>query len=515
MKCQKYGFESPLEMNLGGNCGCELKSPADLSGKANQEWALLEPNLPPLDRTIRAKKSKVEGNSREVTIMFCGLKDQTQKLSDEEACYVMFYVHLWEGLRSSTENGILAVFGAVDELEDATQRAVSASIAIHKDTANFRGRMKHPHIPLLGIGIYTGTVMIKTVGDYQVQLVEPSDTINIAYRLEAAAEPGTTYVAEETHRLTRGLFSFQRMIGCGTGRMVGAGAGAATGAAIGAAVGKSVGSAVIGGLLGALAGGVIGHYAYDKPKDEQTAKNLNFQPSQGNLIKVENGKKVQRKEQSISVYKVLSAKKDLSTYQSCKAKMKTGDLLQWRANCLSMWFWRSITRSKLNHSSMVLRLQEYEELPKKRFTTESRWHGTVLSRLSHRLQHYHGEVWWYPLNNEWQCDFYRHKIGEQMLERIAIPYDLFSILKITFRRVFKPKCRRLFKRAGLPFKWFATWIDCYDEQRKVFCSEYCYWVYEFTAKWGKLPMNQISDLPLPDDMLRLGIFTKKEGQQIL
>ena len=89
---------------------------------------------------------------------------------------------------------------------------------------------------------------------------------------------------------------------------------------------------MIGGLLGALAGGVIGHYAYDKPKDEQTAKNLisMFQPSQGDMIKVENGKRVQRDEQPISVYKVLSAKKDFSTYQSCKAEMKTGDLLQWK-----------------------------------------------------------------------------------------------------------------------------------------------------------------------------------------
>ncbi len=73
------------------------------------------------------------------------------------------------------------------------------------------------------------------------------------------------------------------------GAVVGAGAGAVAGAAAGAAIGKSAGSAVIGGLLGALAGGAIGHYAYDRPKDrEQTAKDLNFQPSQGKMIKVEN-----------------------------------------------------------------------------------------------------------------------------------------------------------------------------------------------------------------------------------
>ncbi len=73
------------------------------------------------------------------------------------------------------------------------------------------------------------------------------------------------------------------------GAAVGAGAGAATGAIAGAVLGKSAGSAVIGGLLGALAGGAIGHYAYDRSKDrEQTAKDLNFQPSDGNTIKVEN-----------------------------------------------------------------------------------------------------------------------------------------------------------------------------------------------------------------------------------
>ena len=43
---------------------------------------------------------------------------------------------------------ILAVFGAVDELEDATQRAIGASIAIHKEIADFRKQMKEdPPIP--------------------------------------------------------------------------------------------------------------------------------------------------------------------------------------------------------------------------------------------------------------------------------------------------------------------------------------------------------------------------------
>ncbi len=437
MKCQSCDFESPHEMNFCSKCGCKLESPADLSGKANlriEEWASLEPNLPPLARTIRAQKDKVEGLSREVTIMFCGLKDQMQKLSDEEECYVMFYVHHWEGLRSSTsENGILAVFGAVDELEDATQRAVSASIAIHKDSANFRGKMKRdPHIPLLGIGIYTGTVVIKTVGDYQVQL-EPGDVINMAYQLEAVAEAGTTYVTEETHRLTRGLFSFQRM----------------------------------------------------------------------------DGKKVQRMGQPISVYKVLLPKKDLSKYQSCKERMKTGDLLQWKYNSLGWWLYRKATFSKVNHSSMVLRLKEYEQLPGKRFTTESTQHGTILNRLSHRLENYHVEVWWYPLEDKWEP--YRQKIGEAMLARIGIPFDFGSAFNISFRRFLGYVCRIVGKKRG------SEMLErCKDrhEQDKVFCSEYCYWVYEECLR---NELNKLSELPLPKDILKLGIFKEEKsgGQKIL
>jgi hypothetical protein len=154
---------------------------------------------------------------------------------------------------------------------------------------------------------------------------------------------------------------------------------------------------------------------------------------------------------------------------------------------------------------MVLRLQEYEELPRKRFTAESRWHGTVLNRLSRRLEKYNGEVWWHPLKDGW--DPYRQKFGEDMLNRIGIPYDKVNVVKYIFRRLFGAKCRKVFKRTGL--KGVVNWMNRSDEQKEVFCSEYCYWVYEST---GNLP-NQLSEIPLPDDMLKLGIF--KKGERIL
>jgi hypothetical protein len=76
----------------------------------------------------------------------------------------------------------------------------------------------------------------------------------------------------------------------------------------------------------------------------------------------------------------------LSVYKACKKDMKTGNLLVWREDSYCMRLWRLVTHSEWNHSSMVLRLPEFESLEKRRFTTESRIHGTVLNLLSRRLQ---------------------------------------------------------------------------------------------------------------------------------
>ena len=60
---------------------------------------------------------------------------------------------------------------------------------------------------------------------------------------------------------------------------------------------------------------------------------------------------------------------------------------------------------------------------------------------------------------------------------------------------------------------FERWKDRH-EQDKVFCSEYCYWVYE---ECMRNKQNDLSGLPLPGDILKLGIFKEEKsgGQKIL
>jgi hypothetical protein len=115
----------------------------------------------------------------------------------------------------------------------------------------------------------------------------------------------------------------------------------------------------------------------------------------------------------------------MNIYEVVKDQLKTGDILQWHSKSIvgSLIRWR--TDSDANHSSMIIRLAEYECLERRRFHTEAMGRGVYPNLLSNRLKGYRGKVWWLPLKDSWNPD--RQKIGERLTECWGKKYDYKSL----------------------------------------------------------------------------------------
>jgi len=154
-----------------------------------------------------------------------GFTPLTEQLGPEEAYTIMdevyeiliHKIHDYEGtVNEMTGDGIMALFGAPIALEDAPQRAIRSAMAIHREMARFSDRMKEDRegIPPLKmrIGIHTGPVVVGTLGnDLRVEFKAVGETVNLASRMEGLAEPGATYVTEDTFKLTEGFFRFEAL----------------------------------------------------------------------------------------------------------------------------------------------------------------------------------------------------------------------------------------------------------------------------------------------------------------
>ena len=181
-----------------------------------------------LTQKILSKRNRIEGERKQVTVMFCDMQGFTalsEKLGPEDAYAIMdqiyeiliHKVHDYEGtVNEMTGDGIMALFGAPIALEDAPQRAIRSAYAIHREVSRFSENIKKKggiwSSLKMRIGIHTGPVVVGTLGnDLRVEFKAVGDTVNLASRMESLAAPGATYVTEQTFKLTEGLFRFEAL----------------------------------------------------------------------------------------------------------------------------------------------------------------------------------------------------------------------------------------------------------------------------------------------------------------
>ncbi len=102
-------------------------------------------------------------------------------------------------------DGVMAVFGVPETSEDDARRALDAALAMHVAFEEWVSQIATDRrIPMsLRVGVNTGEVIV-SAGDDDVV----GDVVNVASRLEHAAEHGSVLVGEATQRLARGYARF-------------------------------------------------------------------------------------------------------------------------------------------------------------------------------------------------------------------------------------------------------------------------------------------------------------------
>jgi class 3 adenylate cyclase len=110
-------------------------------------------------------------------------------------------------VKSFTGDGIMALFGVPNALEDAPLRACRAGFLIQERLAAAAEAIeaKHGVRPQMRIGVNSGLAIVTHIHGAADSATALGDTVNLASRLQTLAEPGAVYLSEATLRLVGGL----------------------------------------------------------------------------------------------------------------------------------------------------------------------------------------------------------------------------------------------------------------------------------------------------------------------
>lgn len=226
--CPSCGTESPPGFKFCGECGAPFSGSTEPTEPERAERPPAAPPPPPphaytpphLAQEVLHSRSAVEGERKQVTVVFCDLVGSTalaERLGPEAMHLLLnrFFeaalaeVHRYEGtVNQFLGDGFMALFGAPVAHEDHARRAVLAALGLQKALRERRTDFGDGQGVELQVrmGLNTGWVVVGGIGDRLRQdYTAIGDTTNLAARLQQAAEPGTILVSEATARLLPGV----------------------------------------------------------------------------------------------------------------------------------------------------------------------------------------------------------------------------------------------------------------------------------------------------------------------
>jgi class 3 adenylate cyclase len=175
---------------------------------------------PYLAEKILTSRAALEGERKQVTVLFADLKGSTEliegldpeearQLLDPALHVMMDAVHRYEGtVNQVLGDGIMALFGAPVAHEDHAVRACYAALAMQAAMRRYAEEVRHSHgLEMLArVGLNSGEVVVRAIGnDLHMDYSAVGQTTHLAARMEQLATPGSIRLTAATLRLAEGL----------------------------------------------------------------------------------------------------------------------------------------------------------------------------------------------------------------------------------------------------------------------------------------------------------------------
>ncbi|OGA11609.1 MAG: hypothetical protein A2W68_12680 [Betaproteobacteria bacterium RIFCSPLOWO2_02_64_14] len=214
--CPKCRAELPAVAKFCIECGHRIAA----EPPAQARFATPDSYTPShLAERILTSKAALEGERKQVTVLFADLKGSMELLADadpEDARkrldpvleLMMEAVHRYEGtVNQVMGDGIMALFGAPIGHEDHAVRACYSALRMQRRVNAYADEIQRGGgTPVqIRVGLNSGEVVVRSIGsDLHMDYTAIGQTTHLAARMEQMAKPGSALITGETLKLVEG-----------------------------------------------------------------------------------------------------------------------------------------------------------------------------------------------------------------------------------------------------------------------------------------------------------------------
>src|SRR5215831_13790459 len=215
--CSSCGTALPRGSRFCYGCGRAVAAGAGPPSHAASPGSYTPKHLA---EKILTSRSALEGERKQVTVLFADLKGSMELLADrdpEDARKVldavvermMEAVHCYEGtVNNVMGDGIMALFGVPLAHEDHAVRACYAALRMQDAVRRYSGDLRRTQgvEVQIRVGLNSGEVVVRSIGsDLRMDYAAVGQATNLAARMEQLAVPGSIRLTAGTLHLAEGF----------------------------------------------------------------------------------------------------------------------------------------------------------------------------------------------------------------------------------------------------------------------------------------------------------------------